>query len=375
MTLQIATLVDYPEEGWTSMDLCAELLIRNLAEQGRLEPVRICPTFRRRVQALPINRGGAATFNADRLVNRFWDYPQAARSLRDNFDFFHVCDHSYSQLVHELPHGRTGVYCHDLDAFRCLLDPPAEPRPRWFRWMMRRVLAGLTRAALIFCSTETLRRRILDAGLTDPGRVVVAPYGVAEEFRPELGLADASLPLPFDPGVRFLLHVGSTIPRKRIDVLLDTFARVRSRFPEIRLVQVGGTWTKEQNDRIASLGIGSGLIQLRDLSRSTLAALYRHAAIVLLPSEAEGFGLPLIEALACGAIIIVSDLAILREVGGSAAIYAPVGEPAAWAARVADLLEDRSDPGPRDAGLARAARYSWANQAQVIAEAYLGLLD
>ena len=76
---------------------------------------------------------GAAAFNADRLLNRFVHFPRYARRAVPRFGLFHVADHTYAQLVHALPAGRTGVYCHDLDAFRCLLDPAADPRPRWFR--------------------------------------------------------------------------------------------------------------------------------------------------------------------------------------------------------------------------------------------------
>ena len=61
--------------------------------------------------------------NADRLLNRFVNYPRYLRQHASEFDVFHIVDHSYAQLVHELPAARTVVTCHDLDTFRCLLDP------------------------------------------------------------------------------------------------------------------------------------------------------------------------------------------------------------------------------------------------------------
>jgi glycosyltransferase involved in cell wall biosynthesis len=366
-------LADYPEEGWLSMDLCAEMLIRQLDSQRMIWPVRVCPAFCRRVQRLPIRGAAGVFFNADRLINRFWDYPRAARGLGERFDYFHVCDHSYAQLVHMLPTQRTGVYCHDLIAFRSLLEPRVEPRPAWFRSLARRVFEGLGKAAVVFCSTETFRHRIRDTGLVDPDRIVLAPYGVAEEFRPDPAEADASLPLPFELGVPFLLHVSTTIPRKRIDVLLDTFERVRSKFPGIQLVQAGGLWTDEQRKQIERLGISADITQHLSLKRDKLAALYRRASVVLLPSEAEGFGLPLIEALACGAVVVASDLEVFREIAGPAPIYAPVGNPDAWATIVSDLLEGRITPLSREDRLARASRYTWAAHAKTIAEAYLCL--
>src|SRR5204863_273063 len=77
-----------------------------------------------------------------------------------------------------------------------------------------------------------------------------------------------------------------------------------------------------------TLGLADHLVCLDDVDEPTLAALYRRAAIVLQPSEREGFGLPLIEAMACGTPVVASDLAALREVGGDAVRYCPVGEAA-----------------------------------------------
>ncbi|MBV9126296.1 MAG: glycosyltransferase family 1 protein, partial [Planctomycetes bacterium] len=118
---RLMVLADFPEERWPSMDLCAEMLVRHLtAEQDQhFRVCRWCPPFRHRLDRLPILKKRA--FNADRLINRFWDYPRALRARVGCFDLFHIADHSYSQLALALPPGRTGVFCYDLDAFRCLL--------------------------------------------------------------------------------------------------------------------------------------------------------------------------------------------------------------------------------------------------------------
>src|SRR5262249_46580552 len=119
---RLAILADYPEEGWPSMDLFAEVLLRQGAAAGPLRVERVCPPFRRRFTRLPVLGRRGIAFNADRLLNRFCDYPRQMRRQRSAFDFFHLCDHSYAQLLHELPPDRTGVFCHDLDTFRCLLE-------------------------------------------------------------------------------------------------------------------------------------------------------------------------------------------------------------------------------------------------------------
>ena len=118
--IRVAVVCDFPEEGWASMDLTGEQVVAHL-NRGCADGVRasrFCPPFRHRLAR-----------NADRFLNRFWDYPRALRPVvrRGEFDLYHVVDHSYSQLVHGLPPGRAVVTCHDLDTFRCLLDPAASP--------------------------------------------------------------------------------------------------------------------------------------------------------------------------------------------------------------------------------------------------------
>src|SRR5262249_27089452 len=156
----------------------------------------------------------------------------------------HVLDHSYAQLVHVLPPGRAGVYCHDLDSFRCLFDRAADPRPWWFRAMARRILDGLRKATIIFHNTAAVGEELRRTGGTDPDRLVHAPLGVAPEFSRGSTRGAVALPWLVElDGRPWVLHVGSCIPRKRIDVLLDVVAAVRETVPDLRLVKVGGEWT------------------------------------------------------------------------------------------------------------------------------------
>lgn len=373
MLHQLCILPDFTEESWPSMDLCADMLMASLPSADPQFLVRrFSPRFRRRFGRLPgMGRRGA---NADRFLNRLWDYPRQARHIASQFDLFHLVDHSYSQLIHELPSGRAGVYCHDLDTFRCLLDPKREPRPRWFRAMAQRILKGLQKAAVVFHSTAAVRSQFEAHGLLDVNRLVHAPNGAAPEFSPdESADADPGL-LQRDEGP-YLLHVGSCIARKRIDVLLDVFARVRAARPRLRLIQAGGEWTRTQQEQIRRLGIGSAVEQIRCTDRTTLAKLYRRAELVLVTSEAEGFGLPVIEALACGSAVIASDIPSLREVGGDAVVYCPVGNIDAWLTAILEYLDHSERLPTRAQRIERAGRYSWSQQARTIATAYRNLLE
>jgi glycosyltransferase involved in cell wall biosynthesis len=362
---RLAVVRDFRAELWPSMDLCADQLLGHLPATVVAEDV--APAFRRVLGHLPfLSRAG---FNADRLLNRHLLLPRIVRRTAGRADFVHVVDHSYAHLVRSLPPGRAGVYCHDLDAFRSLLEPEKERRPWWFRKLARRTLDGLKRAAVVFHSTLAVGRRLRDDGIVPAEHLVYAPYGVADEFVPDA--PPVALPVPLDSP--FVLHVGGNIPRKRLDVLLDVFAAVRAGAPGLRLVQVGGPWPPQLAEQIEQLGIGPAVSQLRGLSRVQLAELYRRAAVVLVPSEAEGFGLPVIEALACGAPVVASDIPTLREAGGDAALYRPVADVPAWADAVARLLRDPASAPPRELRLAHAARFSWREHARVIAKAYLAL--
>jgi glycosyltransferase involved in cell wall biosynthesis len=171
-----------------------------------------------------------------------------------------------------------------------------------------------------------------------------------------------------------LLHVGSTIPRKRIDILLETLAAIAKLRPDVRLWRVGGAFTPDQARQARELGVEERILVLPFVSRPVLAALFRRAALVMLPSEREGFGLPVIEAMACGTPVVCSDLPVLREVGGDAAEYCPLGNAAAWASRICDLLGERDGRPQRWrerqlAGIERPAAFSlqrYATQMQTV---------
>jgi glycosyltransferase involved in cell wall biosynthesis len=221
----------------------------------------------------------------------------------------------------------------------------------------------------VFHSTVSVGDRLRERGLVESHRLVYAPYGVAAEYSP--APHRVAVPIVFD--APFLLHVGGNIPRKRLDVLLEVFAATRAFISDLRLVQVGGPWPPAQVEQIGRLGINTAVSQVRGLTRDQLAELYRRAVAVLIPSEAEGFGLPVIEALACGAIVIASDIPTLREVGGDAAIYRRVADVRAWADAIRHVLQEPDSAPPREVRLAQAARFTWREHARIIADAYRAL--
>lgn len=373
--MKLAVLPDYLEERWASMDLVAEMLLAGLAAHPDIAFERVLPPFARRATRIPILKSTRFSQNLDRLLNRMRDYPGYVQARRGDFDCFHVVDHSYSQLVHVLPANRTGVFCHDLDTFQCVLHPEREPRPKWFRNMASRILDGFRQAAVVFHTTDVVRQQIVEERLVDASRLVKAPLGVAAEFRPDS--TPESLPAEIRQRLRagpMLLHVGSCIPRKRIDVLLDVFARVRTKIAGAWLVQAGGEWSNDQIRQIQDLRIADGVVPAgRGLSRALIAELYRSAAIVLMPSSVEGFGLPVAEALACGAIVLASDIPVFREVGGDAVDYAPLADVEAWNDTIQKIIGAPERAPDRDVRLGRAKLFTWERHVATIAGAYRNL--
>lgn len=381
---RIGVICDLLEERWPSMDLVADMLLKHLTNDysDQIAAARICPPLRRRFTGA--GNVSAFNFNADRFMNRFWDYPREVRKKAREFDLFHVIDHSYSQLVHELPTDRAIVTCHDLDTFRCLLEPERDRRGPAFKAMARRILRGFRKAARVTCDSVSTRDDLLKHGLLPPERVVVVNNGVHPACSPSpdpaADMEAARLLGPIEAGTIDLLHVGSTIARKRIDVLLRVFAVVVKENPAARLIRVGGEFTAEQAETASRFGVDSSIVVLPFLDRRALAAVYRRAALVLVPSESEGFGLPVAEAMACAVPVVASDLPVLKEVGADVARYCAVADVATWSAAISELLcERREDPdrwfARRMAGVRQAGKFSWAEYAKKMVELYREVLD
>jgi glycosyltransferase involved in cell wall biosynthesis len=381
---RVAIVSDLREEHWHSMDLIAEMLLLNLRtpESRQFEAIQICPAMIRRASRVPFIGRSHAAERADRIINRFWDYPRRLRDEAGDFDLFHVIDHSYAHLVTSLPSGRSLVTCHDLDAFQGVL-PGSTGGSIVSRALGKRVVEGLKAARRVVCVSAATRDELLSYDVVPAARITVVPNGVHPTCGawPDPG-ADreaASLLGPVDLNRPEVLHVGSTISRKRIDVLLETFAALRMRDPRVRLVRVGDTFTGSQERLVARLNLKNDIAVLPFVDRRVLAAIYRRAAVLLQPSDREGFGLPVAEAMASGTPVVASDIPALRGVGGDAVSYCPVGDVARWTFEVATLLEDRAANSDRwrarrAAGKAQAQRFNWREHAHRMNDVYQDVL-
>ena len=381
--LRVGLVCDLAEESWPSMDLVAERLDHHLRTDhaSTIAVTRLCPPLVPRFSRVPGVAPRGFSWTADRLLNRYLDYPRWLRGERvaARFDLLHVVDHSYAHLVHGLPARRSVVTCHDLDAFQAVIDPLASRRSPLLRPMARYTLDGLAAAARVVCDSRAVRDELLAHRLVRADRVVVIPNGVhpSRSADPAAAADAAATALLGEPSSEApeLLHVGSTIPRKRIDRLLRVFAGVTQAAPGARLVRVGGPLTSAQQALAIELGLETRISTLPFLEQSVLSAVYRRAALLLLTSDAEGFGLPVVEALGSGTPVVATDLPVLREVGGQAVSYCRPDDLRHWVETVAGLLQER-DREPacwtrrRETGLGHAARFSWRTYTDEMVRVY-----
>ncbi len=378
---RVAIVSDFAEERWFSMDLVAEMLTQHLARDhsGTVEAVKVCPKFVRLLSHVPIIGKRRTASSAERFINRFVNYPRWLRKHRTEFDLFHVVDHSYGELVHYLPPERTVVTCHDLDAFNCLLKPEHNGHSALAKWAARRNLDGLRQAAKVSCNSHFTRNQLLWHGLVPAERTSVVHLGVHPDCSPQPDASADTLAARLlrsdNGGLIEILHVGSTMRRKRIDLLMRIFHALKGEFPDARLVRVGGPFTAPQAETARKLGIADSISILPFLSPRLLAAVYRRATILLVTSEAEGFGLPVIEAMGCGTPVVATDLGSLREVGGDAAVYCENGNIEAWTSTVAEVLHERATKKKRwserrSACRRQAAKFSWSESAARTVDLY-----
>lgn len=226
----------------------------------------------------------------------------------------------------------------------------------------RRMATRLAReAAAVLVPTQAVAEELSARLPLRPGQVHVVGEGVAAsvaELPPDAEARRRRLDLPAGD---YLLSLATLEPRKGLDVALAALARLPPGAPPLLVVGQPGWGGVDPLRRAAELGLAPGRVKvLGRLADPDLAVVLSGARLLLAPSRAEGFGLPVLEALAHGVPVVASDAPALVEVAGGAAVHVPAGDPAALAAAVGQVLADPQLAARlAGAGRLRARAFSW----------------
>lgn len=226
-------------------------------------------------------------------------------------------------------------------------------------------------ARLVLTPSENTRRDVIRLLRLDPGRVRVIPYAPAPTFRPVASGRERLRALGLEGP--YFLYVGTLEPRKNLVRALRAFARVASGLPGHRFVIVGQRgWKYDAVLQEASRDELRGRVDLLGyVAEAELPILYSHATAFVYPSLYEGFGLPVVEAMACGTPVLTSRSSSLTEIAEGSALLADPLDEAALADGLRALATDealRADLRAR--GLAQAATFSWERTGRETAQAY-----
>jgi glycosyltransferase involved in cell wall biosynthesis len=271
--------------------------------------------------------------------------------------------HSTEHLLLPLRGVPTVLTVHDL-IFK--LFPDYHKRLNY--WYLNRAMPLYCRqATAIIAVSEASKRDLVKFYGVDPVKVTVVYEAAATHFRPSTPARIANVRSAYHLPERFLLHLGTIEPRKNLMRLLDAFQILRRSFPDLHLLLAGsrGWLTDDFFARIAADGLSDAVRPLGWVSDEDLPAVIGAAALAVQPSLYEGFGLPILEHMACGQVVAASDSSSHPEVGGAAAAYFDPTDVAGMAATIARLLNDRDEYDHRRAlGLEQAARFSWERAAR-----------
>jgi len=281
-----------------------------------------------------------------------WQLPRLLRSLRGQLAHFQY-------IVPPLYTGPAVVTVHDM-SFELLpeLEDPLDG------WALRRLVPmSVRRARLVFTVSEWTKRDILRRYDLAPDRVIVTSNGVGKEFRPDG-------PRPSRPP--YMLFVGALRPRKDPVTAFEAFLRVADLGMQFVMIGPDKGLYRRLRATIERHG-AEDRVEIRGyVSREELAAMYRGAECLVLPSMYEGFGLPVIEAMASGTPVVATTVGAIPEIAGDAAVLVPPRDPASLAEGIRTAFEQRTQLAIR--GLNRAKLFSWDEVAGRIADGYKSIL-
>ncbi|MEA5573567.1 glycosyltransferase family 1 protein [Calothrix sp. UHCC 0171] len=321
----------------------------------------------------------SVSLRIQKYYERFWLYPR--RTRKQEADIFHIIEPCDAHLVYWLKKAgkHTVVTCHDLinffyrDNLQGSVELPIISRNAWIYSV--KGMKQCDRIVAVSNATAKDTQKILNI---DPARIIVIPNAVenifqpllkakAESFRHQQGVTEETI---------CLLNVGANHPRKNLDIILQTVEILKQKGLSIQFWKVGADFTIEQQKFIKACGLTSYIKYLGKPDKSKLVEIYNAADMLIAPSLYEGFGITLLEAMACGTPVITSNVSAMPEVVGDAGVLVNPTDAQEIAQVVFDLHQNPNYYQTiKEKSLMRVQSFTWENTAEKVAQLYEQLVN
>ena len=364
-------LIAGPNGPNTGIRRYVQMLHVGLREAGA-ETVRVTPTL----PSLP-----DATYRLLHLLGRdlrafLTNYP--LWSTYPQTDIYHVTEQALaSLLLFRRPKGKVVVTVHDIFPYMVRNHPQlGSPYGAAEHVYYRLPMAGLKRADHLIAVSEYTKQCLVEHLGIAPDKISVVYNGIDHErFRPLTVPAAIREKYRLPPGRRYLIYVGSEDPRKNLVALIGALAKVRNELPNVELIKVGRAHFDRERRRLIDLanrlGVRTEIHFLEDVSEDHLPLLYNLAEVCVIPSLYEGFGFPLLEAMACGTPVVYADAGSLPEIAGNAGVRVfPCDVDTLTNTLLALLTRKQKQLLLRSAGQNQAAGFTWTATVRSTAAVY-----
>jgi alpha-1,3-rhamnosyl/mannosyltransferase len=287
---------------------------------------------------------------------------------RERVDLYHSTN--YMMPLIGMGRIKRVVTIHDLIPLMFRDHAPQAKKAKFFPIYKRLMHEVGARADLIVTVSESTKKDIVREMKVAEEKIVVTPEGVGPEYHPSATRHPT-------PGTPHILYVGRRDPYKNLPLLIEALAIVSKKVPTARLRIIGPADDRypEAPALAKMMGLNDKIDWIGYVTPGQLIEEYRGASVFALPSRYEGFGLTVLEAMACGAPVVCSNVSSLPEVAGDAALLVPPGDLPALADAIARVLTDpRLAAALAEKSVAQAARFTWKKTADLTLDAYARLM-
>jgi glycosyltransferase involved in cell wall biosynthesis len=318
-----------------------------------------------------------------KYYERFWNHPRAVR--QQSADIIHIIDHSSGHVAYWLhdqnkrqSDQRVVITCHDLVQLvypEILRDQARFPALSLALWQYS--MRGMYRADHVIAVSSNTAADMTRLLQYPTNQITVVPNAVDSQFcqlPQETAIAYRQQHCPQEQAI-CLLNVGTTHQRKNLLTVLKVLHTLKEKGVPVYLWRVGDALTEPQQQYVKTHQLQDAMIDFGKPNKEKLIQIYNAADVLLAPSLYEGFGLTILEAMACGLPVITSNVSSLPEVAGNAAILVDPLNESAIVEAICRLHSDFSLRSQlREQGLERVKQFSWENTGKQTAHVYESLI-